>query len=117
MEDRRELLREAIIRSRRETQGGRWRCPKDLRREITTWAMDQRGQGHGISTIAAQVGMSRSGLARWLPQPESRTALPGFRPIRVDPLATGSELVLISPSGYRVEGLSIEAMAELLTCL
>lgn len=112
-------LREAIARSR--TGEGRWRCPKPLRREAARYAEAQIQRGRRLHEVARELGISRSGLARWLRRGEGR-----IRPVRVieSPLpppspapaeSSGAEgLVLVTPDGYRLEGLDSAAAVEIL---
>lgn len=100
-------LREAITKSR--TGKTRWRCPAPLREEIVGFIQERRAEGVSVNKIAAQLGMSESGIRRWLQKADGR-----LRPIRVLEKASGSDLVLVSPGGYRLEGLSSTSAADVL---
>ena len=101
-------LREAITRSRAGEP--RWRCPVPLREEIVQFAKERRQEGDSIVKIADSLGVSESGLNRWLQAGTKR-----LRPVRVEePVAEAEGLVLVTPGGYRLEGLRPASAADLL---
>lgn len=104
MDDRCRLLREAL--GRRRSGKGRWRCPPGLRSEVVAYASDRRAEGESVARIAVELGLSEGGLRRWL-----RSGEGGFREVRIaaDP-SSSVGLVLVTPRGFRLEGLS-EALA------
>ena len=103
-----EQLRDEITRSRTGVE--RWRCPDALRQRIVEYAEQGRREGIRVTLLAKQVGLSTSGLRRWLSK--SRGML---RPVRVQESAPmGGGLVLVTPRGYRLEGLDASSAAELL---
>lgn len=109
MDDRSRSLREAIERSR--AGKSRWRCPQGLRSEIVALARERRSSGEGLARIARDLGLSESGLSRWL----RLSANVGFREVRLrpEPSASGN-LVLVTPRGFRLEGLSESLALRLL---
>ena len=108
MDDRCRSLREAIERSR--AGKSRWRCPQGLRSEVVAFTRERQAQGEGLAKIARAVGLSESGLSRRL-----RAAGGGFREVRIRPdLVSGSDLVLVTPRGFRLEGLSEDLALRLL---
>jgi len=103
-----DALRDEITRSRSGLD--RWRCPDGLRRKIVEYAEQGRGEGIPVARLAERVGLSTSGLRRWLSQ--GRGVL---RPVRVQESAPAvPSLVLITPGGYRLEGLDASSAADLL---
>lgn len=103
-----EELREEIAQSRNGQS--RWRCPTDLREEVVSYSKIRRSAGESVVQIARKIGMSASGLNRWL-----QKAGGTLRPVRVtDTLASQDQLVLVTPTGYRLEGLSVTCAADLL---
>lgn len=103
-----EELRAAITRSRANVV--RWRCPAPLKQEIVALTEKRRAEGAPIMTIARELGVSESGLNRWLQKTSG-----GIRPVRVvEQPAAKDELVLVTPGGYRLEGLSPVSAADLL---
>ncbi len=101
-------LREAIIQSR--VGQTRWRCPAKLRDKIVGFARERTQEGVSVRKIARQLGVSESGLNRWLQKAGGR-----LRPVRMLEKPSRREpLVLITPGGYRLEGLSSISAAEVL---
>lgn len=108
MDDRGRSLRESLENSR--AGKNRWRCPQDLRSEVVGYARDRRAEGDGVSKIAGDLGLSESGLSRWL-----RPAQSGFREVRIRPESSSpAGLVLVTPRGFRLEGLSASVALRLL---
>jgi transposase-like protein len=74
-------------------------------------------QGEAIAVIAQQLGVAEQTLRNWLKRAGS-----DFLKVRLTESAAKeqsekSRLVLISPTGYRVEGLDVRGMSELLRVL
>ncbi len=110
MDERAASFREAVDRSKDGQT--RWRCPESLRSEIVSYARERQTLGDGIGSIAADVGLSESCLGRWLRAPSG-----GFRRVRISQPTTESasgDLVLVTPRGFRVEGLSLPSALRLL---
>ncbi len=102
-------LRESIIRSRAGHKN--WRCPATLRQQIVAFANTQRQEGMAILKIAQQLGLSQSGLNRWLEGAEEGK----LRPVRIaDPTTPQAMMVLVTPGGYRLEGLDVVSATDLL---
>lgn len=101
-------LRDEITRSRAVQD--RWRCPPALRKKIIEFAEQGRREGRSVTRLAAQVGLSASGLRRWLEK------VPGIvRPVRLqEPVPVAPSLVLVTPEGYRLEGLDASSAVDLL---
>ncbi len=104
-----ETLREALIQIRNGRS--RWRCPSRLREEIVRYSQSRRSEGWPIRKIAEELGLSKTGLSRWLDAASGR-----LRPVRVMESAPprSLDLVLITPQGFRLEGLSTASAADLL---
>ena len=100
----------------------KWRCPPELRSRIVEYAQSCRDQGRTIGDIAAGLGLVESTLARWLRRGAAELQ-PGFRSVAIvasedrpaTPVATA--LRLVTPHGYRVEGLDADTLAYLLQVL
>ncbi len=104
-------LREAITKSR--VGQTRWRCPAELREAIVEFTQERRRDGVSVGRVAKELGMSESGLSRWLPRGDRR-----LRPVRIAETPSSHDpLVLITPGGYRLEGLSPRGAAEVLRSL
>ena len=90
------------------------RYPAELRALAVAVAEERREEP--LARVAADLGVNTMSLQRWLEQEEPA----GFRPIEVEPEPAGEPargLRLITPRGYRVEGLEIEAVVSLLRVL
>lgn len=90
------------------------RYPKELRRLAVAIAQD-RGE-RPLSELAEELGVNVETLRSWLGQPAR------FRPVEVEvaaepEVAVVAGLRLITPRGYRVEGLGMESLAALLRVL
>ena len=103
-----EELREAIARARNGQS--RWRCPTELREEVVSHSKARRSAGESVVEIARSLGLSESGVNRWL-----QKATGTLRPVRVQASPPESDrLILVTPSGYRLEGLSMTSAVDLL---
>ena len=108
MDDRGKSLRKALAESR--LGKSRWRCPLDLRAKVIDYAKARRSHGDGVAKIAVDLGLSESGLSRWL-----RFRQEGFREVRIRAESpTAADLALVTPRGYRLEGLSESLALRLL---
>ena len=104
-------LREAIAHDRAGKE--HWRCSEPLRERVVTFARQRQQAGEAVMRIAEQLGLSPSGLSRWLPPGEAK-----LRPVRIAekpaPALSQSLLVLVTPSGYRLEGLDADSAVDVL---
>ncbi len=85
----------------------RWRTPRALREEITEWARELQSSGYAISWIALEIGLSESALRRWLDSDNKGKGFQAVRLVASIKEAISGKPALISPSGYRLEGLSL----------
>jgi hypothetical protein len=110
-------LRHALEESRRLVAGVRHRCPVALREAIVAQALVLRRQGLSIRRVASSFAMSPKTLANWLQRD------PGaLRPVTIAsaaPLAAGSTsgIRIVTPQGYRIEGLSVDAVIAVVKAL
>lgn len=109
----------AELRRRVRALGSRHRgarVPRALRAAITAYAMAERSAGTSCGVIAKRLGVSAESIRRWAqrrPQVGDGRGR-GFVPVRVVADVVGRTLTVLAPTGYRVEGLSIAEVAELL---
>jgi hypothetical protein len=90
------------------------RYPAELRALAVVVAEERREEP--LAKVAADLGVSAMSLQRWLEQGEPVR----FRPIEVERESAGTVargLVLITPRGYRVEGLEAGTLVSLLRVL
>ena len=100
MDDRGMELRAALEQIR--VGRTRWRCPAGLRSEVVGYVGERRSKGERIGRIAWDLGLSEPTLIRW-----GQAASGRFREVQVaDPAMTSSVLCLVTPRGYRLEGLT-----------
>lgn len=100
-------------------QAGR-RVPVRLRSRLVAIVRSRRAAGHSLSALADALGLAAETLSRWLAAPAPEAVAGVDRPLPVlvtSPATPPTALTLITPSGYRVEGLSLAAAAELLARL
>jgi len=113
-------LRHALAQCRARETAPTKRYPAALRHQVTAHALNRRSAGVPFRVIASDLGVSFATLQRWVQAVPLRrlrrvevSELPGSR-------LGGSESVrpvLFSPTGYRVEGLDVAALMELLRAL
>jgi hypothetical protein len=98
MDDRAAEYRGKLEELRRRG-GARWRTPVGLRDEITVWAGKLRGEGHPLGRWLTLSGRSAGELRR----------------VRVVEVGSVPErLVVVTPAGYRLEGLSVDQAVDVL---
>ncbi len=96
------------------------RYAKELRDIAVQYARQQKQMGRGLTPVAKELGVTVVSLRAWMTEADS-----SFLPVEV---CAGSERVdngtqggaglhLVSPCGYRVEGLSVESAYQLLRLL
>ena len=89
-----------------------------------------RGEGQAIAPACHAVGISPKSYRKWREDAAPTAPFAVMRPVEVTvlvptamsfvptaPPATAPALALFAPGGYRVEGLSVEAAAQLLRAL
>jgi len=90
------------------------RIPPALRAAIAAYACDERATGASCRAIAERLGVSSESIRRWVGTGAARDGMAGgLVPVHVVAEAVRS-LTVWSPTGYRVEGLSVEETAALL---
>ena len=90
------------------------RVPPPLRAAIAAYAGDERAAGASCGAIAQRLGVSAESIRRWADTRPGRDGMAGG-PVPVHVVAEAvRRLTLWSPTGYRVEGLTVEETAELL---
>jgi hypothetical protein len=108
------------LRRRVEAVGPRHRgarIPSSLRAAIAAYAGDERAAGASCRGIAERLGVSAESIRRWTVRTPVRDGGSELVPVRVVAEAAAGRLTIWSPAGYRVDGLSIHAAAELLRSL
>lgn len=109
-------LRRRVQALGRRTRGAR--IPDELRAEVINYASERRRCGDGVRKIARALGVSPESIRRWTTPGtirQTRALVPIV--VRDDDDATPGPLTVTSPSGYRVEGLTLTSAAALLRAL
>src|SRR5213593_1671140 len=102
-------------------RGRTTRIPDAVRTRVLAYARRQRAAGQSWTRIARTVGLSVGSLKNWsrLPAP-ARTLVPVAvtAPTAVaTSVVPPAALVVVSPGGYRVEGLDLATVSALLRAL
>jgi hypothetical protein len=105
-----EIRRLRATLARREGGRGRRFAP-EVRRQITAVGRGLRAKGRSWFKIGREVGLPTETVRRLC-----ETA-PGFVAVEVVGDAVARDLVVVAPSGYRVEGLDVETVVRLLAQL
>lgn len=119
MEERVRRFRERVRRHLGGREGRGVRYPPELRAEAVACARAAVSAGQGVGAVAAALGVSSMSLSRWL------EGSPSVRRVEVMAESAGagaaapaaSSLVLVTPQGYRVEGLDLGSVMALLESL
>lgn len=114
MDDLRDRAREALQRLGR--RGRTTRIPDEVREAVLAYAKHERARGVAWADIAKEVGVSGSVMIRWASgRRRGRGRLVPVRLLAASPARGG--VVLVAPSGHRIEGLSIAEGIEVLRAL
>jgi hypothetical protein len=94
----------------------RRRYSDDLRARILSWVERAEAAGMPRAECVKQLGMNNVWrIASWQDQlAAARSKETGVALVRIDAPFSSSSVVLVTPSGYRVEGLTLEQLAVLL---
>lgn len=103
---------------RRELEGlGRGkttRIPRATRERALAYTRQERSRGQSWDAIAQELGLSSSGLQRWWKADAGSSRL---RRVRLVAAAPSGGVAVVSPRGYRIEGLSLDQALSLLVRL
>jgi hypothetical protein len=104
-------MRDAIRKLRQQVamlpDGRRKRFPATVREEISRLGQRLRAEGKSWREVGAELGVHVESVRRFCQQKR-----PGFAAVEV--VEEASRPVVVSPRGFRVEGLTVAAVAELL---
>jgi predicted transcriptional regulator len=84
--------------------------PRALRLEVAQHAATRRADGTPIAQIARELGINAQTLRRWMLETRDAFGVVHVVPHSVAP----ATFTLTGPSGIRVEGLDLDALAALL---
>ncbi len=108
-----EKAKQFRAQSKRSNQGRSrhgWRYGRELRQLAVLYLEGCQRKGGSRSTVARNLGVSEVTLERW------QKELGGKADVRRVEVVeeSGHGLVVVTPEGYRIEGLSEESLARLL---
>jgi len=115
----------AEIRTAVEALGERgrgYKYPKQIREQVQAFVTERRGMGVSWDEISAEVGVNPATLVRWCDGNgggvEKTPAAFKAVSVRDDAAYSATDgLVLVSPLGYRVEGLGVESVVAVMRAL
>ena len=90
------------------------RYPKELRALAIAWARVRREEGVTWRRVAERIGLRTETVRRWCASEAEPRATPGLVPVEV--VAT-DRVAVVSPTGWRLEGLSVADAARLVRSL
>jgi hypothetical protein len=97
-------------------RGRTTRIPDGVRAQVLAYTRRQRAAGHSWARIAHAVGLSVGSLKNWSQTPLAARTLVAVEV--ADPRAVvTAAVVVVSPGGYRVEGLDLATATGLLRAL
>lgn len=119
MSDQAEQIREALAAFRSQSTSRRY--PEAIRKQAAEYVKEELAEGRSIRDVAEAVGLKVSLVRRWAYKSGARSYQPRLLPVTVRGnggrrVAPGA-LVVISPSGFRLEGLSFREAVEVMRTL
>jgi len=120
-----EQLSQELGEIRTSRHNKRWRCPPEMQSRVVSYAKVCRERGEPFFDIAVRLGLVESTLSRWF-RTEKAKEQPGFRSVSIvrkddneETMAhpSASRLRLLTPQGYRIEGLDAQTLVYLLRVL
>ena len=108
----RNLIEQATTGTRRR------RVPEEVKEQVRRYAERRRSQGSSWEAIGRETGLEARKLSAWCRKTREVTPVTTLRPVAVvakpEP---GASLVVVAPSGLRVEGLDVQQAAHLVRLL
>jgi len=114
MEERLQELSERLTAERGGRSGRGMRYSAELKRDVVISATEGREAKRSVSAMARSLGVRAETLRRWL---EAGDDPRGFRVVQVRRYGATERVVVVSPTGFRVEGLDLSGAATLLRLL
>jgi hypothetical protein len=91
--------------------------PEPLRRRATIWARRRVAEGVAVQAVAVQLVVHPKTLHKWLGATQPSTAAMVPVEVVVDRVSASGGVSLVSPSGFRVEGLTVDQAVTALRSL
>jgi hypothetical protein len=95
------------------TSGRGHRYDTKLKARAIAFARELRGQGRSWGGIAQELGLRMETVRRWCTSAEPKQ----MRTVRLQPEPSEARITAVSPSGLRIEGLTLETVVALLRAL
>lgn len=115
------MTRESVLLKREISRGERGRgkrYPAELRGRVAAWAQGRREAGASWVDVAQELGLGLDTVRRWCVPKKPAVTSRSLLPVRVvESPAEPARLILVSPNGFRVEGLTLTEAASLLKAL
>ena len=81
----------------------RGRCvPPELKARATAWITEQRARGRAVAVLAVELGVAAGTVLRW-----SNGGVRALVPVSVVPDEAPTFVAVVSPSGFRIEGVTL----------
>ena len=98
----------------RVTRDERGRVPKEVRREVVQLVEEARATGRTYTELAREIGMSFATLMGWRKQLQEKRMVPvHIRATELVGTVHEQTHAVHGPRGMRIDGMSIENIAEL----
>jgi hypothetical protein len=111
-------VRSTIRRCARGKHPNAVRYPAPVREAVVALARTRLGQGQSLARVARRVGVSFPTLTTWLAGPAEAALRPVTLAPALDPMSTPpATIVLVTPEGFRVEGLDGATLVAVLRSL
>ena len=92
----------------------RRRVPEEVKEQVRRYAARRRTQGSSWEAIGRETGLEARKLRSWCRKAREVTPVPALRPVAVVAESEPAKgLVVVAPSGLRVEGLGVQEAAQL----
>lgn len=120
MDARARRFRQQSRRENRGRSGRRRRYSRSLRVEAVAYLRDRMKRGASAETVASELGVSGWSLSRWS-RGASAEKSSKFQAVEVVPDSIGDEtnstVTVVTPDGYRIEGLEQRDVGPILESL
>lgn len=111
-------FRHAAARENRGRRGLQRRYSPALHRRAVEYWRRRRRAGEGVPAVAVALGVAPWSLHRWIQAAQTQARFHPVQVITPEPVRAASNVVIhVTSDGPRVEGLDVEAAAQLLALL
>lgn len=113
MDDGIRRFRRQVARELGDRQGAERRYSSALRQEAVQYWRAREAEGDGLGDVALALGVAPVTLRRWAQDARFRAVVH----VVPDPVGEPGVVVTVSAAGIRIEGLDVEAAAQLVARL